>query len=418
MKGRVFGCAAMLAAAGMAAACPPGECSEVIIEAPGGALTWTGSFDTALTGAPAFAAPAHGFAFATSDEDSVQITVYNNEIKVVRNGKPVPPDRIRRDGDMVKILDENGKVVHEVSLTVLPDTAWWENAVNVLGQSAEHPPVMLGITMGEPDESLRAHLGLGDRQVIMLDNVMPGLPAAEAGLKRYDIIIAIEGSDDSVSPSRLLEVLRDKQAGQELKLRILRGGQKETYAIKLRAYDEALLGKGVSAFGADPRTEPTPKTKTVPSAPKAPTVPAAPATPGVPGVPGATSIDVESILNKLRQQGLNDQQIDTVKKTLRQSIEQARRVEIMRGPQGSMIIQGPDGQTRMIEVPDAWRDMGTAQALRDRFGGAAPGIEERLGAMERRLDEMSGKMDDRLERVLRRVEQLAEQLERRVRDGG
>ena len=40
MNIRMTGLTAMLAAAGMAMACPPGECSEeVIIEAPGGALT-------------------------------------------------------------------------------------------------------------------------------------------------------------------------------------------------------------------------------------------------------------------------------------------------------------------------------------------------------------------------------------------
>lgn len=410
MKGRAIGCAAVLAAAGLAIGCPPGECQEVIIESPGGALTLTGSFDASLTGAPMSAAPAHGFAFMSGDGDSVQVTIVNDEIKVVRNGKAVPPERVRRDGDMVRIVDENGQVVSEIKLAFAAEPLQWEKATSAFSQPAEHPPVMLGVTMGEPDESLRAHLGLGDRPVIMLDNVMSGLPAAEAGLKRFDIIIAIEGSDDGVSPSRLLEVLKGKQPGDELKLRVLRGGQKETYAIKLRAYDEAAMSKGAPGPEASGLVDIMPRITTVPSAP---TMPAAPAAPAMP------MIDVEGILNKLRLQGLSDQQIDMVKKTLRQSLEQSKRVEIMRGPQGNMIIQGPDGQTRMIEIPSAWGDAQAAKLLHEQVvAGRGPALEERLGALERRLDEMTAKMDERLERVLRRVEQLTEQLERRVRDGG
>lgn len=410
MKVRVIGAAAIVGLAGMAMACPPGECEEVIIEAPGGALTWTGSFDVALGegfGANTF----RGFAFTPSDEDSVQISVYNDEIKVVRNGQMVPSDRVQRDDGVVRILDENGEVVSEIELAFSPSVAQaqWEKAITVLAQPGEHPPVMLGITMGEPDEALRAHLGLGERQVIMLDNVMDGLPASEAGLKRYDIIVAIEGSDDGVNAEKLLKVLKGKKPGDELKLRILRGGQKETYAVKLRSYDEAALSKGAPSPEASGLVDIMPRITTVPSSPTMPAVPAAPATP---------LIDVEGILNKLRQQGLGDEQIDMVKKTLRHSIEQSRRVEIMRGPQGNMIIQGPDGQTRMIEVPSAWGDGRAAQAMRDQASRGAPAIEERLGALEKRLDEMSGKMDERLERVLRRVEQLTEQMERRLRDGG
>ncbi|MCL4221429.1 MAG: PDZ domain-containing protein [Phycisphaerales bacterium] len=416
MKGRVIGCAAVWVAAGLAIGCPPGERQQAIIESPGGGQTLTGSFDVLLNGAPVIAAPGQGFRFVAEDEESLQVTIVNDEIKVVRNGKPVPPERVKRDGDKVKVLDENGQVVSEINLAISDEPWQWEKSVSVSIPPEEHPPVMLGITMGEPDESLRAHLGLGDRQVIMLDNVMSGLPAAEAGLKRYDIIIAIEGSDDGVSPSRLLEVLKGKQPGDELKLRVLRGGQKETYTIKLRPYDEAALNKGASGPEAGQIMELMPRLPEVPMppVPKTPAMPSAPTTPSMPAMP---SIDVEGILNKLRLQGLSDQQIDMVKKTLRQSLEQSRRVEIMRSPQGNMIIQGPDGQTRMIEVPSAWSDVLAPRMLREQAGGGAP-LEERLGALERRLDEMSAKMDERLERMLRRMEQLTEQLERRVRDGG
>ncbi|KAA0213737.1 MAG: PDZ domain-containing protein [Leptolyngbya sp. PLA3] len=413
MKGQVIGCAAVVSLAGMSTACPPGECQEQVIEAPGGAVTWAG-IDVALAG-DASPGLAQGIAFVTDDQDSVQISVFNNEIKVMRNGKPVPADHVQHDDGVVRILDDNGQVVSEIEVALPTDAGQWKEALTVFEQPAEHPPVMLGITMGEPDEALRAHLGLGDRQVIMLDHVMDGLPAAEAGLKRFDIIVAIEGSDDGVSPSKLLDVLKGKQPGDELKLRILRGGQKETYAVKLRAYDDAALSSGESAPAAGELLDLIPRIVTVPSAPTAPAIP------GVPAAPAAPSIDVEGILNKLRQQGLSDSQIDTIKKTLRQSIAQSRQVEIMRGPQGNMIIKGPDGQTRMIEIPDAWSDGKTAMEWRERALRAAPdraGIEERLSAMEKRLDEMTTKMDERLERVLHRVEQLTEQLERRIHDDG
>lgn len=411
--------------AGFAVACPEGTACDgtacqgmacdqqavpTVIEMPGGAvLDLTGSFESPLTWTTG-AGVQRGFLMHTDDDESVQVVINGEDVKVIRNGKPVPSDQVKRDGDKLYVLDADGNVLTELNVSVQGGPQW-EQAYQVYGQAAERPPVMVGITMGEPDDALRTHLGLGERRVIMLDNVMPGLPAAEAGLKKYDIIVAIDGSDDDVTASKLQEVLKKKQPGDELKLRVLRGGQKETYTVTLRAYDEQKMagagGESGMALELFPKLSPA-----APSAPKAPVAPAMP------------EKDIEQMLKKLKDSGVSDEQLRELKQALRKADEASRqqRLEIMRDPGGgSMIIQGPDGQRRLIEIPQDFRNVPGLREFSGEIQRLAPQgeeMEQRLEALEKRMNEMSEQMEQKLDRVLRRFEELTDRLERRLRDEG
>ena len=399
--------------AGLALACPEGascegqECCQLVIETPGGAvLDWTGSFDEPLVWTTA-AGENRGFTFQSNDDESVQVMINGDDVKVIRNGKAVPPERIKRDGDKLYVLDADGNVLTELDVAIQASPQW-EQAYKVYGQAAERPPVMVGITMGEPDDALRAHLGLGDRRVIMLDNVLPGLPAAEAGLKKYDIIVAIDGSDDDVTAAKLQEVLKKKQPGDELKLRVLRGGQKETYTVHLLAYDDQKMsgegGESGVSIELIPRLTPG-----APSAPKAPTLP---------------QQDIEQLLKKLKDSGVSEEQLREIKQAMRKAEEavQKQRFEILRDPGGGgMIIQGPDGQQRLIEIPGPRQYLGDLSNWKEQTLQVLPGaddINRRLGDLEKRMDQMSEQMEQKFERVLRRFEELTDRLERRLRDEG
>lgn len=109
------------------------------------------------------------------------------------------------------------------------------------------PPVMLGINMSEPGDALRAHLGLGDRNAILIEGVIEGLPAARAGLKQHDIIVSIAGSDGA-SDRMLGETLRNAKPGQTLTLKVRRGGETIEITPELEAYDAERLSSGPSVM--------------------------------------------------------------------------------------------------------------------------------------------------------------------------
>lgn len=104
------------------------------------------------------------------------------------------------------------------------------------------PKVMLGINLGEPSKILRKHLKLKDGvQVILVERVIEGLPAAKAGLEEFDVIVSIDGSDQA-NGEILGKVLSEKEIGDNMKLVVLRSGDKLKIKVKLVEYDANALG--------------------------------------------------------------------------------------------------------------------------------------------------------------------------------
>jgi S1-C subfamily serine protease len=74
-----------------------------------------------------------------------------------------------------------------------------------------------------PDE-LQQRLGLEQRTAVIAVNVRSDSPAAAAGLVIGDVIVSV-GDDPIAEPEDLVVVLRPDRVGQELTVRILRGGE-------------------------------------------------------------------------------------------------------------------------------------------------------------------------------------------------
>jgi hypothetical protein len=195
-----------------------------------------------------------------SDEDGTYtITVDGDEIEASVNGKELPDDRIQRDGDSVKLLDDDGNVVAEFHVS--GDNAWTGQAGNAWASQGgawaapaqgsafsgaffggdNPPPVMLGITMGEPSESLVEHLGLDPGSAVLIGKVYEGLPAAESGMEDEDILVEFDGAKP-LTEEKVREILRTKQPGDEVKAKIIRKGTTKDLKIKLRKYDAEKLG--------------------------------------------------------------------------------------------------------------------------------------------------------------------------------
>ena len=77
----------------------------------------------------------------------------------------------------------------------------------------------LGVALKKVDGDLACYLG--DGRGVLIDQVQPDGPAAQAGLKRGDLIVSVEGTQLS-SPAELQRIMRSAEVGQPLQLTVRR----------------------------------------------------------------------------------------------------------------------------------------------------------------------------------------------------
>ncbi|MCH7873416.1 MAG: PDZ domain-containing protein [Planctomycetes bacterium] len=201
-----------------------------------------------------------------SKSHTVSIQNIDGKITVKVNGKRIPADRIKHEDGRVIIFDEDGKEMafgniwigdddeHRImpwvmrfhdadGMEVIADSMrlFFDTDVAFDGSSFEHPKVMLGIQLAPPGEALEIHLRLDPDSATMISQVYEGLAADEAGLEKYDIIIAING-DDEAGSQNVRKLLSEKEPGEEITLTIIHEGKKRKVDVELQAYDAQKLG--------------------------------------------------------------------------------------------------------------------------------------------------------------------------------
>lgn len=200
----------------------------------------------------------------SSDDNGHKYSVRIEDGKVASakvDGKEIAKERVRQTDSEVQFLDESGNV--QYSLHIAPAGAMkieipsltrrgFLSGAAPAGQVEgwTPPPVMLGITMSEPDDDVAEHLGVKADEVIRVDTVLDGLPAAQAGLKVHDIIVAVDGNKP-VNQEKLREILRGKKPGDHIQLSIISKGKKEDVSVTLDAYDSQKLGAPVIESSPD-----------------------------------------------------------------------------------------------------------------------------------------------------------------------
>lgn len=145
----------------------------------------------------------------------------------------------------VYVTSEPGTEVHKVVLVGAND-------------APPPPKVWIGVRITAVPEPLAAHIG---EFGVMVSNVIVGSPADQAGLEQYDVIVAFDGQDMD-SPTNLTEAVAATEAGQPVKLKIIRGGQPRTvklapaerapdqeYELKYEEPEEVLLHDDVALRG-------------------------------------------------------------------------------------------------------------------------------------------------------------------------
>jgi hypothetical protein len=212
-------------------------------------------------------------------DNTVELRIEDGQYSAKLNGKDVPPDRIVRQKDEVRILDKDGNTVSTFHISTDGDNAGgqppgapkaprgsrgggggkgaggaaagggsWSPLTFQPGTPPGNPPkVMLGITMNAPSDELLKNYSLNEGDAILVQSVIEGLPADKAGLKANDIITEIDGKKP-VNQETLRDILKTKEPGDTVEFTVLRKGGDKSIRITLDKYDQEKLGVAMNVM--------------------------------------------------------------------------------------------------------------------------------------------------------------------------
>ncbi len=113
-------------------------------------------------------------------------------------------------------------------------------------QSAPSDQVtFLGVSVERLHPAIRSHFpGIFEQeQGVLVVDVTPKSPAAEAGLKMHDVLLSLN-DQKLTSPEQLSKLVRSDKPGQEVTFGIIRAGKAETVKAKLGSRTLKELGMG------------------------------------------------------------------------------------------------------------------------------------------------------------------------------
>ena len=119
-------------------------------------------------------------------------------------------------------------------------------AKNVMAQLIDHGQVrrgMLGVTVQPVTSDIARSLGLDKVQGALVSTVQPGSPAEKAGVRRGDVILAVNGSAMKDGNS-LRNEISQLMPGAEVKLTYVRNGKEDTVGVKLAELKARPEGEG------------------------------------------------------------------------------------------------------------------------------------------------------------------------------
>ena len=88
----------------------------------------------------------------------------------------------------------------------------------------------LGLECFPTDAAMRAQLNISDFQGLIVEQVVPDMPAAKAGIKHFDVLLT--ANDKQLADIYELMAAVDAAKGNEVALKLLRGGKEQTITVK------------------------------------------------------------------------------------------------------------------------------------------------------------------------------------------
>ena len=108
----------------------------------------------------------------------------------------------------------------------------------------------LGVSIQPVTEMMADALGLKEARGALVASVSPDTPAAEAGLKPYDIIVEFDGREVEDN-NQLVRIVGETPVGQAVDVDILRDGERMTVSLKTAERPQNLTGGGDSEESED-----------------------------------------------------------------------------------------------------------------------------------------------------------------------
>ncbi len=108
-------------------------------------------------------------------------------------------------------------------------------AIGILPQLKENGRVsrgFIGVTLTDVTPGLQRALGLSVSHGAIVQDVTPRSPAERAGVKPYDVILAVEGRPVSTN-QELIRDISARQPGTVARIELLREGRRQTVPVKL-----------------------------------------------------------------------------------------------------------------------------------------------------------------------------------------
>lgn len=112
---------------------------------------------------------------------------------------------------------------------------------------------MLGITVSDFNATMAERMGVPVNEGICLDSVVPGMGAADAGLREGDVIVSIAGQQVVDWPS-LAHALQNHRAGDEVEVVFYRGSQRQEVTMTLSGRPIPHIPETIEELAAAART--------------------------------------------------------------------------------------------------------------------------------------------------------------------
>jgi serine protease Do len=114
----------------------------------------------------------------------------------------------------------------------------------------------LGVSISPIDGDMAAKLGVKDKKGALVTEVMPGTPAAEAGVQELDVIVGFDGAAVD-GPRSLQEVVERSGIGQKHKVAVLRDGKPVELSVSVKPLPDKVARTGGGGLKKGPGVEET-----------------------------------------------------------------------------------------------------------------------------------------------------------------
>lgn len=202
----------------------------------GSALLAAGALATTPWGPNDPASPANGQTWSSSNSISIQHNSGQDPVVVI-NGHQIEDDDITIGTDGSILIDDgSGNMIN-----LMDQFGAMRMGAGPMTQSApsqqpmETRPV-IGVRLQPVSPSLASHLGLHPGTGVLVSDVQPGMPAAQARMQQWDIITAVNGLPIA-SPDELSAVLAEIDPASGVVIDCIRGGQATTATVTPKLVD-------------------------------------------------------------------------------------------------------------------------------------------------------------------------------------